>query len=89
MERHFRSRTPRRRRRPDRGNEPFWKRPPRLWVQVDRCPREAAAAYAQALQIIEDRERYLADVYSPTTVELPGEQAKLLERLGKRPLQAS
>jgi tetratricopeptide (TPR) repeat protein len=51
-------------------------------------PGPAADCYHAALRIIEDRDRYLEDPYSPTAEELPIEQAKLLERLARASLKA-
>lgn len=49
---------------------------------------EAVQAYQQALSIVQDRNRYLEDPYSPTVEELPVEEAKLLERLARAALAA-
>lgn len=51
-------------------------------------PQEAIVAYSEAMKIIQDRNRYLDDPYSPTLEELPGEEAKLLERLARANLKA-
>ncbi|MFO0815226.1 MAG: tetratricopeptide repeat protein [Gemmatales bacterium] len=44
---------------------------------------DAIAAYRHALLIVQDRNRYLEDAFSPTAEELPAEEAKLLERLAR------
>lgn len=51
-------------------------------------PAEAVAAYNQALKIIQDRNRYLDDPFSPTLEDLPVEEAKLLERLARANMKA-
>ncbi len=49
---------------------------------------EAVKEYQQALTIIQDRNHYLDDPYSPLVEEMPAEEAKLLERLARAALAA-
>jgi tetratricopeptide (TPR) repeat protein len=49
---------------------------------------EAVKRYQQALEIVQDRNRYLEDPYSPNVEEMPIEEAKLLERLARAALAA-
>ncbi|MBL8824355.1 MAG: hypothetical protein JNJ77_17340 [Planctomycetia bacterium] len=49
---------------------------------------KAAEAFTQALKIVQDRNRYLEDPYSPPLEELPREEARLLERLARSAMKA-
>lgn len=48
----------------------------------------AIESYREALTIVQDRNRFLEDPFSPTLEEMPGEEAKLLERLARACLKA-
>ncbi len=49
---------------------------------------QAVASYQEALKLVQDRNRFLEDPFSPTLEEMPGEEAKLLERLARACLKA-
>jgi tetratricopeptide (TPR) repeat protein len=65
-----------------------------LWVAKATCleslnqPAEAVKAYQSALSLVQDRNRYLEDTFSPTAEELPAEEAKLRERLAQAMVKA-
>lgn len=48
----------------------------------------AIQSYQNALNLVQDRNRFLEDPFSPTQLELPIEEAKLLERLGRACMKA-
>lgn len=49
---------------------------------------KATVAFTQALKIVQDRNRYLEDPFSPPLEELPREEARLLERLARSAMKA-
>jgi len=49
---------------------------------------QAVESYREALKLVQDRNRFLEDPFSPTLEEMPGEEAKLQDRLARSCLKA-